>query len=151
MGKLWKAREKAGRNLKKARGLGRAARCAFRSPARSGLTPSWGSWRPLGRFLGRSWVFLGRFWARLHSKWRFEAMFFDLGVDLVELWSIWGLIFFNFSSKFRRSFEIWIYFLKVWSEHGSFRKHRKKPRPNQCFSMIFQSLRWAKNKTRRDN
>ena len=68
-------------------------RCAFRSPARSGLIPSWGPWRPLGRFLGHSWAFLGRLWAHLCSKWRFEAFFFDLGsfwggfwLDLGRLW-----------------------------------------------------------------
>ena len=37
--------------------------CAFRSPARSGLIPSWPSWKPLGQSwgaLGRSWVVFGR-------------------------------------------------------------------------------------------
>ena len=95
MGKLWKAREKAGRNLKKARGLGRAARCAFRSPARSGLIPSWAPLGALGDLLalwghawgargppGSSWGPLGVFWDA--SGWIFCGYLEAFG--LIFLW-----------------------------------------------------------------
>ena len=113
MGKLWKAREKAGRNLKKARGLGRAARCAFRSPARSGLIPSWAPLGALGALLsavGRSWGTVGHFWGALGAL---------LGV-LVAFWVALGLSGMSFERLSIDFLKISINFLEIFEKKFKF-------------------------------
>ena len=74
-GRLWKARKSRAVHVF-------VDRCAFRSPARSGLSGfKWWvgpCWAHVG-ILGASWTTFFRFWAHLCFKWRFEAGFFDFG------------------------------------------------------------------------
>ena len=56
---LDKCGRKAGESWRKLGKAGGSNICAFRSPARSGLIPSWGFWRPLGRSWGTLGALLG--------------------------------------------------------------------------------------------
>ena len=64
---LDKCGRKAGESWRKLGKAGGSNICAFRSPARSGLIPSWGSWKPMlasWALLGPLFLLLGRICVR---------------------------------------------------------------------------------------
>ena len=74
----------------------------------------------LGARLGRSWAFLGHFWAHLCSKLRFEANVFDFS-------SILGRFLVDFGRDLGRILDDF----RIFFENGDFVKSSVFPRENQ--------------------